>query len=103
MESNSIETLLLRHFGNTAPSPAGLEKRLYASVHQQAEEARKAQLAAARLQQQRISRRHVVRLAIKGAGETGMGLLCLGLEGLELFETALVNQDTVVIRRGGGG
>jgi hypothetical protein len=94
MESNAIETLLLRHFGNAAPSPNGLEKRLYASVHQQAEEARKAQLAAARLQQKRVSRRHVVRLAMKGAGETGMGLLCLGLEGLEMFETALVNQDT---------
>ncbi len=102
MESNSIETLLLRHFGNAAPSPAGLEKRLYASVHQQAEEARKAQLAAARLQQ-RISRRHAVRLAMKGAGETGMGLLCLGLEGLELFEATLTNQDTLLIRRGGGG
>jgi hypothetical protein len=103
MESNSIETLLLRHFGNAAPSPTGLEERLYASIHQQAKEARNAQLAVTRLQQQRVSRRHAVHLAIKGAGETGMGLLCLGLEGLELFETTLANQETLVIRRGGGG
>ena len=93
MESNSIETLLLRHFGNTAQAPDGLEETLQNSIRHEAKEARMAQLAATRLQQQRVSRRQAVRLAVKGAGDTGIGLLCLGLEGLQLLETALISQD----------
>ena len=94
MESNSIETLLLRHFGNTARTPVGLEETLHASIRHEAKEARKAQLAATRLQQKRVSRRQAVRLVVKGAGDTGIGLLCIGLEGLQLLETTLVSQDT---------
>ncbi len=94
MESNPIETLLLRHYGNTAPVPAGMEERLYASVRQQAQETRRAQLAETRLQQKRLSRRQAVRLVVKGAGEAGMGMLWLGLEGLQVLETALANQET---------
>lgn len=94
MESNSIETLLLRHYGNTAPVPAGLEEQLYASVRYKAQEARRTQLAETRLQQKRLSRRQAARLVVKGAGEAGMGLLSLGLEGLQVLETALANQDT---------
>jgi hypothetical protein len=94
MESNSIETLLLRHYGNTAPTPIGLEEKVSASIRHEAKEARKLQVAAIRLQQQRVSRRHVARLAVKGAGNAGMGLLCFGLEGLQMLETALTSQDT---------
>ena len=94
MESNFIETLLLRHYGNTAPVPAGMEERLYTSVRQQAQETRKAQLAETRLQQKRLSRRQAVRLVVKGAGEAGMDLLGLGLESLQGLETALANQET---------
>jgi hypothetical protein len=94
MESNSIETLLLCHYGNTAPAPVGLEQKLSASIRHEAKEARKAQLAAARLQQKRVSRRSAALLVVKGASEAGMGLLCLGLEGMQALETALVNQDT---------
>jgi hypothetical protein len=95
MESNSIETLLLRHYGNTAPAPVGLEQRLSASIRHEAKEACKAHVAAARLQQRRVSRRSAARLMVKGASEAGIGLLYLGLEGMQRLETALVNQDTV--------
>jgi len=71
-----------------------MEERLYASVRQQAQETRKAQLAETRLQQKRLSRRQAVRLVVKGAGEAGMGMLWLGLEGLQVLETALANQET---------
>lgn len=94
MESDSIETLLLRHYGNTAPVPVGLEQRLSASIRHEAKEARKAHVAMTRLQQKRVSRRGAARLMVKGASEAGIGLLCLGLEGMQMLETALVNQDT---------
>jgi len=71
-----------------------MEERLYASVRQQAQETRRAQLAETRLQQKRLSRRQAVRLVVKGAGEAGMGMLWLGLEGLQVLETALANQET---------
>ena len=93
MESNTIETLLLRHYGNSAPSPVGLEEKISASIRHEAREARKLQVVANRLQQKRVSRRQAARLAVKGAGDAGMGLLCFGLEGLQMLETALVSQD----------
>lgn len=93
MESNSIETLLLRHYGNSAPAPSGLEKNISASIRHEAQEARKLQVATTRLQQKRVSRRHAARLAVKGASNAGIGLLCFGLEGLQMLETALVSQD----------
>jgi len=37
MHNDSLETLLLRHYGNTAPTPSALEARLVASVRQEAE------------------------------------------------------------------
>ena len=94
MESNSIETLLLRHYGNRAPAPVGLEQRLSTSIRHEAKEAHKAHVAATRLQQRRVSRRSAARLMVKGASEAGIGVLCLGLEGMQMLETALVNQDT---------
>jgi hypothetical protein len=94
MDSNSIETLLLRHYGNAASVPAGLEEKLRASVHYQAEESRKAQLAAARLQHKRVSRRQAIRLVARGASKTGLDLLSTGLEGLQVLEATLIGQDT---------
>lgn len=93
MESNAIETLLLRHYGNVAPTPIGLEEKISASIRHEAKEAQKIQVVATRLQQKRVSRRSVARLAVKGAGNAGIGLLCLGLEGLQMLETTLVSQD----------
>lgn len=93
MESNSIETLVLRHYGNTVPTPIGLEEKISASIRHEAKEVRKLEVAVTRLQQKRVSRRQAARLVVKGAGNAGMGLLCFGLEGLQMLETVLVSQD----------
>jgi len=36
MYNDSIETLVLRHYGGTAPTPPGLEQQLAASLRQEA-------------------------------------------------------------------
>ena len=94
MENNSIETLLLRHYGDAARVPAGLEQRLSASVRYEAEKLRGARLAEARLQQKRVSRRDAARLVARGASRTGLGLLSVGLEGLQMLEVTLIGQDS---------
>jgi len=88
MPKDSLETLLLRHYGDTAPVPGGLEERLRASVLQQAHEHHQEQSVATHLRQRRISRRHAVRLV--AIGTAGLGILSAGLE---VFEAALVGQQ----------
>lgn len=88
MQSHSIETLLLRHYGNTANTPAGLEEYLYASVRQKAEESRQLERAAFNLRQRRISRRRAVRIV------TGFDLLSAALKGVQALETTLAVRDT---------
>jgi len=84
MPKDSLETLLLRHYGHTAAPPAGLEDRLRASVRQRAEELRQEQRVATHLRQRRVSRRQAVRLV--AIGTAGLGILSAGLE---VFEAAL--------------
>ena len=43
MQKDSLESLLLRHYGNTAQAPTGLEERLLAFVDQEVEESKKEQ------------------------------------------------------------
>jgi len=90
MSKDSLETLLSRHYGDTAPAPVGLQERLRASVRQQANELHQEQRMTAQLRYKRISRRHAVRfVAISTAG---LGILSAGLE---VLEAALVSpQDT---------
>jgi hypothetical protein len=94
MENNSIETLLLRHYGDAACVPAGLEERLLAALRHETQESRKARLAAARLQQRRVSRRQAVRLVARGASRTGLDLLNTGLEGLRALEVTLSSANS---------
>ncbi len=91
MHNDSIETLLLRHYGSTAPTPAHLEQRLYASVQTEAEELRKQQKRIAHLQQGRVSRRKAVKLVAMGA--TGLSILSIGLESLQSLGSSLVEQE----------
>jgi len=88
MPKDSLETLLLRHYGDTAPVPTGLEEQLCASVLQQAHELYQEQQVATHLRQRRISRRHAVRLV--AIGTAGLGILSAGLE---VFEAALAGQQ----------
>ncbi len=92
MHNDSIETLLLRHYGNTAPTPLGLEQQLIASVRREVASVQQQERVATRMRTQPISRRRAVRLV--AIGSAGIGLLSAGLEGLRLLETALVGQDT---------
>lgn len=81
MHNDSIETLLLRHYGANGPTPEALEQRLCASVHQEAQEIRQRQTTARRLCEQRISRRRAVQLV--ALGSAGLGLLSASLAGVE--------------------
>ena len=91
MRNDSIETLLLRHYGSMAQTPIGLEDKLVASVRCEAAELVERQQVAARLREQRVSRRHAVRLV--AIGTAGLGGLSIALEGVRLLESALIGQD----------
>ncbi len=90
MHNDTIETLLLRHYGSTAQTPVDLQDSLAASIQLEAAELEKEQQLLTRLQERRISRRHVVRMVTLDAGLEG---LSLALEGVRLIETALKGQD----------
>lgn len=91
MRNDSIETLLLRHYGSAAQSPAGLEERLCASVRREAAELHEQKQVAVYLGQKRVSRRRAVRLV--AIGTAGVGVLGLGLGSLKTIEAALLGQD----------
>jgi hypothetical protein len=91
MQNDSIETLLLRHYGSAAQAPTGLEEKLCASIRLEAEEQAEIQQITTRLREQHVSRRHAVRLvAITTVGLGGLGLV---LEGLRMIEAGLMGQD----------
>lgn len=83
MQNDSIETLLLRHYGSTAQGPAHLEEQLRTTVRSEAAEMRKKERRAAYLMQRRFSRRQVIRLVV------GLGTMSVGVESLRAFETSL--------------
>jgi hypothetical protein len=91
MHNDSIETLLLRHYGNTALIPEGLERRLQTALRREVTEMQQQQAAIAQFSDQQFNRRRAVRLVALGA--MGLGLLSATLEGLQMLETALAGQD----------
>ncbi len=91
MQNDSIETLLLRHYGSAAQAPAGLEEKLCVSVRLEAVEQAEIQQITTRLKERHVSRRHAVRLvAITTAGLGGLGL---ALEAIRMVEAGLIGQD----------
>lgn len=92
MQNDSIETLLLRHYGTTANVPAGLEAGLVASVRQEAREIEHQARITATWNDRRISRRRVLRLV--ALGSAGLSVVGVGLEGLRHVEAALLGQET---------
>jgi hypothetical protein len=91
MRNDSIETLLLRHYGSAAQAPIDLEEKLCSSVRMETVELEKEQQLITRLRERRVSRRHAVRLVAIGAA--GLGGLSLALEGVRMVEAALIGQD----------
>jgi hypothetical protein len=90
MHNDSIETLLLRHYGRNASAPAGLEQQLVTSLRQQEAEQRWQQNVTTRLRSKRISRRRIIRLV--ALTSAGAGVLSVGMESLRRVEAALVGQ-----------
>ena len=91
MRNDSIETLLLRHYGSTAQAPIDLEDQLRASIRLEAVELENEQQIITRLRERRVSRRHAVRLVAIGAA--GLGGLSIALEGVRMIEAAFIGQD----------
>jgi hypothetical protein len=96
MYNDSIETLMLRHYGSTAPTPPALEQQLAASVHQEAAALQRQERVATRMRTQRVSRRQVVRWV--AIGSAGVGLLSAGLESLHMLETSITGEDAPQMR-----
>ncbi len=90
MRNDSIETLLLRHYGSTTQAPIDLEDTLRASIRLEEVELEKEQQLITRLRERRISRRHAVRLVTI---EAGLGGLNIALEGVRMIEAALLGED----------
>ena len=61
MYNDSIDTLLLRHYGRSAPAPVDLEAHLLASVCHEAAEMGEHQQIATNLRERPVSRRRAVR------------------------------------------
>jgi len=81
MRNDSIETLLLRHYGSSAPAPVNLEQQLSASVRQEVAAVQSRQQAINNWQQRRVSRRRVLQLVtFSGAG---LSALAVGIDVLQ--------------------
>jgi hypothetical protein len=75
MHNDSIETLLFRHYGHTAPIPAQMEQQLITLVRSERVLRQQQEYAAARIRTYHLSRRRVFKLiAISSAG---LGILLL--------------------------
>jgi len=92
MKNDSIETLMLRHYGSLAPTPPELKQRLIASVRWETVQRNQQERMATDLSTSLVSRRRAVRLV--AIGSVGLGLLSIGLESLHMLEAALVGKDT---------
>jgi len=84
MHHDSIDTLLLRHYGSEAPVPDGLEQHLCVAL-------RREHYAATYLRAQRVGRRRAVHLVALGAA--GASALGIGMECLQMLEATLLGQD----------
>jgi|SRR5579883_2663842 hypothetical protein len=88
MRNDSIDTLLLRHYGSTAPAPVDLEQRLSAMVRREVAAAQSRQQAVNTWNQRRVSRRRVLQLVTF----SGAGLGALVAAGASTLQAALPAQ-----------
>jgi hypothetical protein len=81
MQNDSIETLLLRHYGSEAPAPADLEERISALVRSEVAAMQARQRSVDTWNQRRVSRRRVLQLVtFSGAG---LSVLAVGVNALQ--------------------
>ena len=90
MRNDTIDTLLLRHYGSTAQAPVDLEETVCASILTAEAELKKEQQLITDLRERRISRRHAVRMVTI---EAGLESLSLALESVRAIEAALIRQE----------
>ena len=83
MYNDSIETLLLRHYGDTGPMPPALEQRITVSMHQMADERKQQELLTRNLRENRISRRRAIQLV--ALSSAGLGLLSTGIASAQVL------------------
>ena len=93
MRKDSLEGLLLHHYGDTARAPTGLEERLLASVRHEVKESQEEQRLAARFHQKRVSRRQAFKLFARGTARVGFEALSTGVEGLQMLEVTLTGRE----------
>lgn len=80
MQNDSIETLLLRHYGSAAPAPTDLEGRLCAMVHRESVAMQTSGQRESAWNQRRVSRRRVLQLVTFSSA--GLSVLALGMHTL---------------------
>ncbi|GCE47245.1 hypothetical protein EI42_00772 [Thermosporothrix hazakensis] len=91
MRNDSLETLLLRHYGHAASTPDGLEQRLIASVRQEGAQLRQRQQMEAHLRKRRYSRRQMLRFVTLGTA--GVGVVGVALDGISEVSASLLGRD----------
>jgi hypothetical protein len=80
MQNDSIETLLLRHYGSAAPVPVGLEEQLCELVRRESAALQTSGQQVSAWNRRRVSRRRVLQLVtFSGAG---LSVLALGVQTL---------------------
>lgn len=89
MYNDSMETLLLRHYGHDGPTPDTLEERLINSVRQDAMIQHQEERIAKQVLKHRISRRSAMKIV--AIGSVGLGLLGASLE---VLDEAIFGRDT---------
>ena len=89
MFNDSVETLLLRHYGHDGPTPVALEQRLVNVVRQDAMLQQQAEETVGRVLKHRISRRRAMMLVAVGSG--GLSLVAASLE---MLNTTVFGQNT---------
>jgi hypothetical protein len=81
MRNDSIETLLLRHYGGAAPAPVDLEQQLSAMVRTEAVSERARQQALSGWNERRVSRRKILQLVTFTSA--GISALAVGVNALQ--------------------
>jgi hypothetical protein len=82
MYNDSIETLLLRHYGHSAPTPPQLEQQLVSSVGHEVTARYQQERTVASIRAYRMNRRRALKLVAMGSA--GLGILGAGLDILEM-------------------
>lgn len=77
MHNDSIDQILLRHYGNSASAPVDLETRISKAVQREIRSTREQQNQTSRLRTYRLSRRKAIQLVALGTAGASLLSACL--------------------------